>query len=156
MWLHFSCSAQDCLLEVFVWVCFSTGLEEGRGALMAQREVCCVRGVGYKDSLFCPWRRVSFASRLICILAHCAGMLPLLLVGLYFPDKTQSFKGFWAFAILPSVFCLFFFSVPPSLSCPFPLFIFDPFSMLPISFLFLSLLSTLPLSPSPVCVGFYL
>lgn len=114
------------------------------GSDSTERSVCW-RGGWYKDSLFCPWRRVTFASGLICILVHCAGMLLLLLVGLYSPDKTQPIKGFWASAVLPLPFAPCLYSAPFFLilgffiPCP-PLFlILDPFSMLPISF-FLSLL----------------
>lgn len=68
---------------------------------------------------------MTFASGLICILLHCAGMLLLLLVGLYFPDKTQSFIGF--LCLCPSTSSLlllplflfggsfFIFSLPPFL-----------------------------------------
>lgn len=102
---------------------------------------------------------MTFASGLICILVHCAGMLLLLLVALYFPDKTQSFIG--VFATLPllcsfSVFSGLFLCASFFISSPFPLFIWHRPSAyaVPISFLFLSLLSTLSLSLGAVFVGF--
>lgn len=67
---------------------------------------------------------VTFAWGLICILVHCAGMLLLLLAGLYYPDKTWSFKRFGAFAVLP----LLFFFLHGFFPFPFLgyLFIFSP------------------------------
>lgn len=103
---------------------------------------------------------MTFASGLICILVHCAGMLLLLLVALYFPDKTQSFKGFRAFAVLP---------LPPLLLCilllffPFlwfllhlfpspPFFISDPFLYASYLFsLFVSFVNFAFVSRSSVC-----
>lgn len=92
-------------------------------------ECVCVWGCWHKDSLFCPWRQVTFASGLICILSHYAGMLLLLLAGPLFPDKTH------LKALEPSRCYLFLllhvcipphthtFFVIPSPSSPFPLFI---------------------------------
>lgn len=95
----------------------------------------------------------AFASGLICILVHRADLLLLLLAGLYWPDKTWSFKKFDVFAVLPCLvffpyvfFPFFFFGV----SCSFfPLSPFQAGALLytpnPISFLVLSLLSASPL-----------
>lgn len=91
---------------------YRTEGESKGGSDSTERSVLCWRGGWYKDSLFCPWRRVTFASGLICILVHCAGMLLLLLVGLYSPDKTQPIKGFWASAVLPLPFAPCLYSAP--------------------------------------------
>lgn len=104
-----------------------------RNGLRLHREKCVVVGGWYKDSLCCPWRRMTFASGLICIPVHCAGMLLLLLAGLYFPDKTQSFKGVWAFAIV-LFYCFFsvlsWFYFPPFWWIPIYLFP-SPFQFAP-------------------------
>lgn len=86
----------------------------------------------------------AFASGRICILVHRVDLLLLLLAGLYWPDKTWSFKKFEAFAVLPLLvffpyvfFPFFFFGVScsffplsPELFCILPilsLFLFCPF-----------------------------
>lgn len=86
---------------------------------------------------------VTFAWGLICILVRCAGTLLLLpLAGLYYPDKTRSFKRFGAFAVLPLLFfssCilpLFFFGLLVHFS-PSVLFSLELFCILPILSLFL-------------------
>lgn len=107
--------------------------------------------------LFSPF--VTFAWGLIYILVHCAGMLLLLSAGLYYPDKTWSFKRFGALAVLPLLFFLRVYSSPFLfwVTCSFfPLSPFQSGTLLyppnPISFLALSPLSTSPLYLSLVII----
>lgn len=85
--------APRALHTVASWMCCCEwdSVQDWRGVrgFWWYREACCVWGCWHKDSLFCPWRQVTFASGLICILSHYAGMLLLLLAGPLFPDKTH-------------------------------------------------------------------
>lgn len=108
-----------------------------------------VSSVGKKTVCLAPVDVCHLHRGLICIFVRCAGMLLLLLAALYFPHKTQSFKGFSTFFMLPLlllILCvLHFVSLPPFHFAGLYLYL---------SVSFLSLLSTWPLLLTPVFVGF--
>lgn len=158
--------APHALHTVASWMCCCEwdSVQDWRGVrgFWWYREACCVWGCWHKDSLFCPWRQVTFASGLICILSHYAGMLLLLLAGPLFPDKThlKALGPLQCYLFLLLHVCnppltpthTFFFCDSFSI-VSLPPFHFDLFSMLPtlsLSF-FVSFVNFAFVSQSSVC-----
>lgn len=132
-----------CVLESgFFWLCREKQLVVG--------------GLNKDCACSCPWRRMPFASGLICIFVCSAGMFAAA-TGLpfVFLTKASHFEGFWTYVTLSLAVSLFAF---PSILLPFsflllfhcisfpcPSFLFQP-SLWALACLFISLCSTLSFS----------
>lgn len=106
-----------------------------------------VSSVGKKTVCLAPVDLCHLHRGLICILVRCAGMLLLLLAALYFPHKTQSFKGFFNLFHAASSFA---YSLCSSFCFPSPFSFWRSLSIL-VCLLFVSFVHLAFASHSSVC-----